>query len=162
MRLRTKHVHIRTRTGAQLKLIALTTTGTTLTINAPSGVIEGDPFSVTGMLTRNDTGARLPGETLSISVDGIPISSGQTNATGSYSFIVTIFIQGDHDITVSYSGGACVTACEVSCQTACQQSCQTSCETTSCETTCLQSCQTSCERGISCETNCEKNLACEI
>ena len=129
-------------------------------MNNPSSPIEGDAFTVSGNLLRDDTGARLPGETIRISIDGTPLSSTQTNASGAYSFSVTVFSPGNHTMTVSYSGGSCGTTCELACQDACLFSCQTSCEydcKTTCEVSCQSSCQLSCKTGcqVSCQTSCE-------
>ena len=78
--------------------------GTSLTISAPPSAIEGQPFNVTGMLTRDDTGAGLPGETISPSYNGVTLADVQTQADGSYSFTMSIAEAGSFTLTVGFAG----------------------------------------------------------
>ena len=77
---------------------------TSLTINLPAQVGSGEPFTISGVLTRNDTGAPLPGETILISRFGVAPISTTTNSNGQYSTQTSITTPGTYEYTASFGG----------------------------------------------------------
>lgn len=159
-----------------LRIVTLADVGTTLTLSAPASVVEGVTFQATGRLTRNDNGEGIPGASVELSLDGILLSSANTDSSGYYAFYVTIYDPGNYTLMASYSGGVCAYGCETVCESACEYSCEDYCEDhceevceESCQQACLDFCQegcevvceTPCEYG-GCETACEMDITCEI
>ena len=79
---------------------------TMITISAPSSVEEAAAFPVTGRLTREDTGAGLPGQTIHFYIDGYHEALGTTDSGGYYEFTVTINARGSHTLTAGFGGAS--------------------------------------------------------
>lgn len=79
--------------------------GTTITITAPASVVQGTPFTVSGRLTRNDTGAGIPGQTVYLEYDTTPIGMPPvTDAGGYYSMTAQIDEVGSWYLTIGFYG----------------------------------------------------------
>ena len=78
--------------------------GTTLTVVAPTEVIQGQPFSISGALRRVDTNQLLVGETISASFNGTLIGSDITGADGSYYIDAVINDVGAYTLTANFAG----------------------------------------------------------
>ena len=79
--------------------------GTTLTITAPSEVVQGGAFGISGYLTRNDTGAGIPGATVTLSYNGTLLGSDTTSIEGHYLFTGAIIPEpGTFILTASFAG----------------------------------------------------------
>jgi len=86
--------------------------GTTLSINAPANIIQGQPFDIAGVLQRSDTNMPLNGETIELSIDGSIVASTVTATMGTpagpqegmYSFTQTIEETGTHSLVVDFAG----------------------------------------------------------
>jgi len=71
------------------------------------------PLSVTvsGKLTRTDTGGGLGGKSLNIYVDGVKVAAASTVSDGSYSTKVTITTAGTRSIYADFAGDATTLGC---------------------------------------------------
>ena len=86
--------------------------GTTLSINAPANVTQGQPFDIFGVLQRIDNMQTLDGETIELWVDGVFISSMLTDwvgtpvgpSPGAYQFFHSISAEGVHTLEVFFRG----------------------------------------------------------
>jgi len=58
--------------------------GTTLTITAPSEVLEGGAFGISGYLTRDDTAAGIPDATVTLRYNETLLGSDTTSVEGHY------------------------------------------------------------------------------
>ncbi|GAI43934.1 unnamed protein product, partial [marine sediment metagenome] len=81
-------------TGTAIIQVLSAEVGTTLSINAPAEVIQGQSFDVFGVLQRVDTGEALAGEEIEFWQDGLFISSTLTASDGSYLFTHSIIDTG--------------------------------------------------------------------
>ena len=80
---------------------------TTLTIIAPSEVVLGIPFGISGYLTRDDTGAGIPDATVTLSYNGTLLGSDTTSVDGHYLLTGSIIpTAGTFTLTASYAGSA--------------------------------------------------------
>ena len=84
--------------------VAVSQVGTTLSINAPAQVTQGEVFNVYGQLTRNDTGAAIPNATISVSYNGSPVGSVITDLQGVYTIPASIPSPGTYTITSNFAG----------------------------------------------------------
>jgi len=81
--------------------------GTTMTIDAPASVPQGQPFLISGQLKRVDTGASLAGELITLSYNGTPLGSTTTRLIGEtikYEAQVQIDAVGTHTLTAGFAG----------------------------------------------------------
>lgn len=77
---------------------------TALTISAPDTVERNEAFTVSGVLTRVDTGAGLSGETVNLTYNGATLGSTTTATDGSYSFDVSIPDTGSYTLKAEFPG----------------------------------------------------------
>ncbi len=91
-------------TGTAIIQVLSAEVGTTLSINAPAEVIQGQSFDVFGVLQRVDTGEALAGEEIEFWQDGLFISSTLTASDGSYLFTHSIIDTGPSTLVVRFTG----------------------------------------------------------
>jgi len=79
--------------------------GTTLTITAPSEVVQGIAFGISGYLTRNDTGAGIPNATVTLSYNGTLLGSDTTSIDGHYLLTGSVMYDlGTFTLTAYFAG----------------------------------------------------------
>ena len=78
--------------------------GTILTIAAPSTIVQGQIFRITGDLRRVDTNTVLGGETITVSYNGTIIGSDVTAANGEYNIDGVINEMGTWTLTANFAG----------------------------------------------------------
>ena len=79
--------------------------GTTLTITAPSEVVQGGAFGISGYLTRDDTGGGIPNVNISLSYNGTLLGSDTTSSDGHYLLTGCIIpAAGTFTLTASFAG----------------------------------------------------------
>jgi len=79
---------------------------TALTISAPAEVYVNETFSITGRLTRVDTGEGIPDQTVELSYNDTSIGSVTTGSDGSYSATASIPTAGTYTLKAYYPGTA--------------------------------------------------------
>jgi len=79
---------------------------TELTISAPFSVVEGESFSVSGKLTRVDTGEGLSGQPINVYVGTQFVSGGTTDGNGNYSCDVSIAETGSYTLEAEFEGAS--------------------------------------------------------
>ncbi len=79
---------------------------TTLTIEAPPLVDPGQTFNITGILTRNDTGAPIPNQTINLTYNGSNLGSTTTGIDGDYLKQASIPTEGVYTLKAEYPGTA--------------------------------------------------------
>jgi len=126
-----------------IKLITLSIVGTTMTAEAPPQGIEGIPFMINGVLTKNNTGEGVPQAPVKLLINGVLYATDITDTGGGFGFDVTLTQPGNYTITLQYSGGACVSGCIDTCIDACIASCVSGC-IYSCISGCVSGCIVSC------------------
>ncbi|KXB08616.1 hypothetical protein AKJ59_00720 [candidate division MSBL1 archaeon SCGC-AAA385M02] len=77
---------------------------TDLTISAPISAVEGESFSVSGILVRVDTGEPIPNQTISITYNGTAVGSGTTGVDGDYLITISIPDFGTYTLTAEFAG----------------------------------------------------------
>lgn len=77
---------------------------TNLTISAPASVIQGQLFTISGQLTRADTGAALVGETILVSYNGQMRGSPVTDVQGAYTLNTLIPEAGSFTLMANFEG----------------------------------------------------------
>lgn len=77
---------------------------TALTILAPDTALINTPFSVTGKLTRIDTGAGIPSMTITLSCDTIGGGTTITDSAGNYAFDMSISATGAFTLKAEFAG----------------------------------------------------------
>ena len=77
---------------------------TTLTISAPDKVGLGETFNIIGQLTRNDTGVAIPNANISVSYNGTPLGSKDTDMQGVYTIPASIPTAGTYTLKAAFAG----------------------------------------------------------
>ncbi len=77
---------------------------TTLTISAPSSVVEEEPFNVSGILSETDAGIRIPNQPINLSYNGNILGSANTDVDGRYLISANILSPGTYTLTAQFSG----------------------------------------------------------
>ncbi len=77
---------------------------TSITISAPSSVLEATPFTVSGRLTRADTGEGMANQPVMLDLDGVILAGANTDTSGNYAFDTVIDAPGIYTLTVTFSG----------------------------------------------------------
>lgn len=80
---------------------------TNLTITAPSTIPQGQPFIVSGVLKRSDTGSPLAGEEISLSYNGTSLGTTQTqDQEGSIKYQIQVQIDtvGTFTLRANFAG----------------------------------------------------------
>ena len=79
----------------------------TLTASCPATATTGTAFSVTGKLTRNDTGAGVPNMTVQLQQNGVNIGgkTATTAADGTYTISMTETAAGTFQMDTTFAGG---------------------------------------------------------
>jgi len=93
-------------TGTTTLTTVLPTVATTLSIALnPTSISEGGTYTVSGTLIRDDTGVGVPGETITISVDGVTVTTTATDQSGNYSVALTApNVPGSHTVKSVFAG----------------------------------------------------------
>ena len=91
-------------------------TPTTLTLSAPSSVVVGVPFTISGRLTFREGGVDYPlqGRTIELSYNGVSLGTATTGSDGTYSKSVTIPDVGTYTLMANYAGESGLTSAQIS------------------------------------------------
>lgn len=103
-------VRLLPQSASQTITVLISETSTKLTISAPAQAIEGQPFTINGVLTRDDTGAGINGQTVKITYNGVVIANVVTTLdptgliNGFYEAYATIDVPGNYTLRAEFFG----------------------------------------------------------
>jgi 3D (Asp-Asp-Asp) domain-containing protein len=94
--------------------VAAPTIETSLTIEAPGRIMKGQAFTVSGVLTRKDTGTGISNQKIDIYYNRTKIGEGFTDANGRYEASVSIPASGSFTLKAEFPGTSTFQASTVS------------------------------------------------